>query len=230
LSGLSAAALVFLICIAGGKFIERSMAAHMLVLLPGLAFAGWLVGGFAMQTFPRLAVTDWNVQGATGLVVAISATGFWMLPRSLDWSLGDPGGEFAKYAMLPLLVGLPLALSWPRTGPTLRHFIKANTISMALTTGWLYSVAPVRLCNSYAAGTTRLLVAGIGKRIIISLVRTVASLAHGGPVRLGNATRSKARTSHIVGDYRCRVLAAGFWLYRDFTLGISMNDHPAKSG
>jgi hypothetical protein len=72
-----------------------------------------------------------------------------MFPRALDGALASPIMELAKFFSLPLLAGLPLALSWPRASLVGRGFIVANAISMLAVVGWLYRVSPVRLCNYY---------------------------------------------------------------------------------
>jgi len=73
----------------------------------------------------------------------------WMLPRMLDAALQSPLVEAAKFTAVPLLVGVPLALSWPLLPPVARGFIWANLISHASVLGWLYTVAPNRLCTRY---------------------------------------------------------------------------------
>ena len=58
-----------------------------------------------------------------------------------------------------------MALSWPLLLPVARAFVWANLISHAAVLGWLYSVAPNRLCTRYlfdqqaALGTVLLVVA-----------------------------------------------------------------------
>jgi hypothetical protein len=151
-SPLSLASALFLICIVFRVPLERQMAAHVLLLLPALFAVGWFAGRAAASRWPSLLSCGWNEAGATGLLAALFAGAFWMLPRSLDWSLTEPLGEIAKFVSLPLLVGIPLALSWDRAPLLLRAFLKANAISMALTLAWLYSNAPVRLCTNYLAG------------------------------------------------------------------------------
>ncbi|OBY24426.1 hypothetical protein [Leisingera sp. JC1] len=112
---------------------------HVLVQMPLLVLAGVLLGW-------NLRVRrDWAVPL---LLTALTAFLFWMLPRSVDWAL-TPAGEAAKNLSLPLLLGVPLRLSWPWLGPVLRGFLKANALSMLGVLGFLYTHAPVRICNSY---------------------------------------------------------------------------------
>jgi len=112
---------------------------HVLVQMPLLVLAG--------------AAAAWNLQVRRSralplLLMALTAFLFWMLPRYVDWALA-PVGEAAKYLSLPLLLGAPLRLSWPWLGPILRGFLKANALSMLGVLGFLYTHAPVRICNSY---------------------------------------------------------------------------------
>ncbi|WP_264212322.1 hypothetical protein [Leisingera thetidis] len=112
---------------------------HVLLQMPLLVLAGM--------------VAAWSLTGRRAwavplLLTALTAFLFWMLPRNVDWAL-SPAGELAKYLSLPLLLGVPLRLSWPWLGPVLRGFLKANALSMLGVLGFLYIHAPVRLCNSY---------------------------------------------------------------------------------
>ena len=64
--------------------------------------------------------------------------------RLLTWM-----GHVAKFAMLPILIGLPLRLAWGRLDPVLRGFCKAQAVSMSLILAFLYTHSPLRICNSY---------------------------------------------------------------------------------
>ena len=78
-----------------------------------------------------------NAGGCPGLLVAVFAAAVWMLPRMLDAALRSPLVELAKLTTVPLLVGVPLALSWPLLPPVARGFVWANLISHAAVLGWL---------------------------------------------------------------------------------------------
>ena len=56
---------------------------------------------------------------------------------------------WAKYASLVGLVGIPLALSWPRLHPIAKAFVMIELLGMLLRLGWLYIISPQRFCNSY---------------------------------------------------------------------------------
>lgn len=128
--------------------LEARLAAHVLVQLPTLALAGYLVGVALRRPLAR-QLDLWNAHGATGLLTALPIAACWMLPRSIDAALASSAVESVKLTSVPLLVGLPLALSRPRIGPVLGGFLKANAVSMALVLGWLYLATPQRLCSSY---------------------------------------------------------------------------------
>ncbi|OGB06004.1 MAG: hypothetical protein A3E79_11020 [Burkholderiales bacterium RIFCSPHIGHO2_12_FULL_61_11] len=133
---------------AARTLLEATMSAHMLVQIPLLAAAGIIAGRLlpARCQDALLAAAGGAIPCA---VLAIFASSYWMLPRALDAALTDPLTEAAKFISLPALVGLPLALAWKRLSAIGRGFIWTNFISMLAVLGWLYIVAPVRVCNSY---------------------------------------------------------------------------------
>ncbi|MEM1300116.1 MAG: hypothetical protein AAGH68_12660 [Pseudomonadota bacterium] len=113
---------------------------HVLVQLPLLAVAGWW-GARALELKTPAPLT--------ALIVAISATAFWMLPRSIDAALETPWVDLAKFISIPALIGASLAAAWGQLHPILRGFVKAQSLSMLGVLGFLYTHAPVRICNSY---------------------------------------------------------------------------------
>ena len=128
--------------------LESSMTAQMLVQLPLLVAAGALFAPAVSPAF-RVRLHRWNQGGVTGLVLATLVAAFWMLPRSLDASTTDPYMAAAKYLLVPLLIGLPFALSWPRMGFVVRGVFLAEVVATCFRLGWLYRVSPIRLCNNY---------------------------------------------------------------------------------
>jgi hypothetical protein len=129
-------------------WLEASMSSHMLVQMPLLVVIGILAC--------RMLPADWqnsflaHVGGSVPCVmVALFASSYWMLPRALDAALNDSMAEVGKFLSLPLLVGFPLVLAWRRLTLIGRGFVWTNFISMLAVLGWLYIVAPVRVCNSY---------------------------------------------------------------------------------
>lgn len=128
--------------------LEGSMVGHMLVQIPLLALVGGLVARRAAAGRGTV-LAGFNAGGIPGVLVAAFTAALWMLPRMLDAALRSPWVEAAKFITVPLLAGVPLALSWPLLPPVARGFIWASVISHAAVLGWLYSVAPNRLCTRY---------------------------------------------------------------------------------
>jgi hypothetical protein len=153
-------------------WLERSMVGHMLVQIPLLALAGGLLARGAAGG-PRGALAGFNAGGILGLLVAVFAAAVWMLPRMLDAALRSPLVEAAKFTTVPLLVGAPLVLSWPLLPPVARGFVWVNLISHAAVLGWLYSVAPDRLCTRYPFDQQ----ATLGAALLIAAVALLLGLA-----------------------------------------------------
>lgn len=140
-----AAITIFAVCLIFRHWMEAHPATHALVLLPLLAISGWLAVmalGLDLDRIKRSVAT------AISLFVVFTIL-FWMLPRWIDASLVDPWTELAKFVSAPLLIGGGIALGWRRTHPLFRGFLKANAISMLGVMSFLYTHAPVRICNSY---------------------------------------------------------------------------------
>jgi hypothetical protein len=130
------------------RALESTMTGQMLVQLPLLVAAGWLASR-AMPARARASADQWNHSGLTGLVLATVAAAFWMLPRSLDASTSHPLMAAAKYLSVPLLIGLPFAVSWRRMGFVVRGLVLAELVATCFRLGWLYRISPIRLCNNY---------------------------------------------------------------------------------
>jgi len=128
--------------------LETSMTAQMLVQLPLLAGVGYLLG-LLLPVRVAASLADWNHRGITGFVLASLASAYWMLPRLLDASVTEPAIAAAKFLSVPLLVGLPLAQSWPRSSFVVRGVFLLELIATLFRLGWLYLVSPLRLCNNY---------------------------------------------------------------------------------
>lgn len=131
--------------------LEATMTAQMLVQLPLLAAAGWLLSG-AVPPRVLARVERWSHRGFTGLVLVTVTAAFWMLPRSLDAATSQPLIVAAKYLSVPLLIGLPFGVSWPRMGFVVRGVFLVEFVASFFRLGWLYLISPIRLCNNYALG------------------------------------------------------------------------------
>lgn len=138
------------------KLLEASMVGQMLIQMPALVYVGILITPYLSKFWPRW-LEGFNGNGVSGIILVLFVTTFWMLPRSLDAALSKPSMEMAKFISLPLFVGIPLALSWPKLGFMGKHFVWANLISMFGVMAWLYLAAPVRLCNYYLVNQQTLL-------------------------------------------------------------------------
>lgn len=128
--------------------LESTMTSQMLVQVPLLALAGWWIVRGLPDGFER-RLAGWNRGGISGLLLA-SLTGLvWMLPLAMDAALDDPRVTLAKFLSVPLLIGAPIALSWPRAGFVVRGVVLVELIATAIRLGWLYLISPVRLCSNY---------------------------------------------------------------------------------
>jgi len=128
--------------------LESTMLRQMLVQLPLLAVAGWLSAAWLPEAVRR-PVARWNRSGITGLLLASVTSMVWMLPRVMDAALTDPRVTWAKLLTVPLLVGVPVALSWPRAGFVVRGVVLVEVIATTIRLGWLYLISPDRLCGNY---------------------------------------------------------------------------------
>jgi hypothetical protein len=123
------------------------MAVHMTVQMPLLACVGLLLASILRPRGPPwLVEADWR--GIPGLLAVVFATSFWMLPRMLDAALAHPLIDLAKFVTLPLLVGLPMGLSWPRLPGLGRAFLWANFIP-----SWVRSAASTSALRAAFAPT-----------------------------------------------------------------------------
>ncbi|WHZ20356.1 MAG: hypothetical protein OJF55_002505 [Rhodanobacteraceae bacterium] len=128
--------------------LESTMTMQMLVQILLLALSGWWL---ARAVPPRLGrhLASWDRSGISGLLLA-SLTGLvWMLPRMLDAALDEPVIELAKFLSVPVLMGAPIALSWPRAGFVVRGVVLTELTATAFRLGWMYLISPVRLCSNY---------------------------------------------------------------------------------
>jgi len=127
------------------------MTAQMLVQLPLLVAAGWLLS-LAIPARLRARADRWNRSGIAGLALMTPVSLFWMLPRSLDAATSHTLISVAKCLSVPLLIGLPFGVSWPRMGFVVRGVFLVEFVASFFRLGWLYLISPIRLCNNYALG------------------------------------------------------------------------------
>jgi hypothetical protein len=147
-------------------WLEASMTLQMLVQIPLLIGVGYLLAS-ALSERLDASIARWNHHGISSLVLASLAGMLWMLPRSLDAAVSEPWMALAKFTSVPLLIGLPLGLGWPRMGFVVRGVFLLELIATFFRLGWLYLVSPVRLCNNYLlddqqrAGQYMLVIGGV---------------------------------------------------------------------
>ena len=134
-----------------GSSLEASLLMHVLVEIPLLTCIG-IAAGSLMK--PRMSGIL-NSISIPCVLLASFTLAFWMIPRWLDASLNDELVAFMKYASVPLLIGIPLALCWQSLHPVARGVVKIEFLAMLFRLGWIYLVAPDRLCNNYLLGEQR---------------------------------------------------------------------------
>ena len=159
-------------------WLEATLAGHVLVQMPLLALSGWLFGSALDPRLDRV-LERWNRFGIAGFTIAIFTMLFWMVPRSIDSAVAYPEYEMFKFVSVPW-AGAALALSLPRTHPLLAGVLKANVVSMLAVLAWVYTVAPVRLCNSYLASDQKMLGTGMAVLVGVLAIRWVGGLLFGG--------------------------------------------------
>lgn len=172
--------------------LESAMTLQMLVQIPLLALAGgWLAQGMPQRLDRCLA--RWNHQGISGLLLASLTSMVWMLPLAMDAALDDPRFTLAKFLSVPLLIGAPIALSWPRAGFVVRGVALLELTATAFRLGWLYLISPERLCSNYLLDDQ----ARLGKLLLaigVAIVLTLAWKLMWGRVDTGHADREDSPT------------------------------------
>ena len=128
-----------------GALLEASLTSHVVVEIPLLILVGIIVGN---QLKPRLSGILPVIEIPCILLTCFTLA-FWMIPRWLDASLNDPVIANIKYLSLPLLAGIPLALSWRNLHFIARGLVKIEFLAMLFRLGWIYLISPDRLCNNY---------------------------------------------------------------------------------
>lgn len=166
-------------------WLERTMARHMGLELPGLFILGWFAATFAKPRFTS-ALKRWNTNGLPGLVFALLATGFWMLPAALDRAVLNDAMAMAKVTSL-VLAGLFAGASWTRAGLVIQAFFVLNWFWMTLAAGLLYQDAPQQLCSVYLADQQ-----GAAGRVLVAWALAGLGLWLAGLVRAACLAESEA--------------------------------------
>jgi hypothetical protein len=98
---------------------------------------------------------------------------------SIDSAVASPVYEMFKFVSVPC-AGAAFAVSFPLTHPLLTGVLKANVVSMLAVFAWVYTVAPVRLCNSYLASDQKMLGTGMAILVSVLAIRWGVGLLFGG--------------------------------------------------
>ena len=171
--------------------LESTMTLQMLVQIPLLVLAGWCFAQ-GMPDWLDRRLARWDNHGISGLLLA-SLTGMvWMLPLAMDAAVDDPRATLAKFLTVPLLIGAPVARSWPRAGFVVRGVVLLELIATAFRLGWLYLISPVRLCSNYLLGDQQQL----GKFLLVvgfAVVLVLTWKLMWGHIDTGSAGRADSR-------------------------------------
>lgn len=134
-------------------WLESSMLRHMLLQLPLLVAAGWLLAGAMPRGRQGSQPGRWRIaavdqHGLTGLTALLFVSAYWMIPRALELSITDPLVEAAKFISLGTL-GAILPGSLRRANRIVQLFYMGNLCWMTAIAGIQYQNMPQRLCNAY---------------------------------------------------------------------------------
>lgn len=128
--------------------LESTMTLQMLVQIPLLALAGaWMVQGRVGKISQRLS--RWNAYGISGLLLASITGMLWMLPIAMDAAISQPLVTWTKMLSVPIFIGMAVAVSWPLANFVVRGVVILELIATTVRIGWLYLIAPDRLCSNY---------------------------------------------------------------------------------
>jgi len=173
-------------------YMDQSMPLHMVVQTLIFLALGWAASA-------RLEKVDFaaiDPGGATGYSFLLGCTIFWMLPRSLDFTLTSEWMD-KLFHVSTLLAGFCLRKSLPRASLVLHYLFGFNLVSMLGAMGVFYLAYQSRACTSYTleeqreAGKLLLAVCGL---LFLLLGRVgLKSLANMGP-REGEHAPSIAET------------------------------------
>lgn len=177
------------------SWMEASMVLHMGVQIPLLVVAGVSIGMSILARRPDLGC-KWNGYGIAGILTVLFTVLFWMLPRNLDAALNSTAFEITKFLTLPLLAGVPLALSWPRLPLIGKGIVWSNFLAMLFVLAWLYLEAPVRVCNNYLINEqARLGAYLLGAGIVVAAFLAVRVFLGNGSVSHESRARRKTVTT-----------------------------------
>jgi hypothetical protein len=126
-------------------WLEATMLRHMLLQLPLLTAAGWLL---ASRTRALRAAAWCDEHGILGMTLLMFVSAYWMIPRTLELSITEAPYEAAKFISL-MLLGALLPGSLRRANRIIQLFFVGNFCAMTAIAGMQYQELPQRLCNTY---------------------------------------------------------------------------------
>lgn len=127
---------------------EDSLIGQTLLVIPLLVIAGVLLANGLPRTW-RVIYSQTDPHGIIALLIAGYTIAFWLLPRNVDGAVIDQSANWVRQITLPLIAGIPLGLASHRIPIWFCSLLWAMGTAMLFVMGWLYTVAPTRLCNSY---------------------------------------------------------------------------------
>jgi hypothetical protein len=142
------------------NWLEESMAKHMIVQLPALFVAGWLMFN---QINPTISLAKIDAHGLTSFVYILAVSTYWMIPRALELSISSPVYEIAKFITI-VFAGAVASSALKRANQIVQLFFIGNFCAMAAIFGLLYQDQFKQLCNAYTVDDQAL--AGVGLVII----------------------------------------------------------------
>lgn len=132
------------------EWLDATMPRLVLLALPAWATLGTLAVGRSGRTWMR-----GNRHGLTGLVSALGALAFWMIPRSVDAIRASEVADQLMHASM-LGAGAALAASWRVMPFVVRGVLGIYAAAMTLSLGLIYSSYSALLCGTFDLAQQRL--------------------------------------------------------------------------
>jgi hypothetical protein len=158
--------------------IEQSMTWHMVIQMPMLVLAGWLVMQVKINSAISRRLDPWNRYGLTGLISAQVIIAYWMLPLAIDQAVVQLETDLLKLVTL-FVCGAMLRHSAERAPVVLQLFFVGYLVSMMSWLGLYFATTNLRLCNAYSLESQLLTGWGIViLAVTISLVWSLNTIPH----------------------------------------------------
>lgn len=170
-------------------WLDRSMPRLLLLEMPAWFALGWLASGRV-----RRAGRAHDPHGLAGLVFALGAIGFWMIPRSVDLVGISALGNQLMHASL-LAAGLALGASFRSLPFVVRGALGIYGASMTFALGMIYSSYTALLCGTFDLAQQKT----TGK-LLLALCPVVVLLVVGAGARTLARPRTEAPPSPELAD------------------------------